>query len=335
MNRILFAALLLFATPAFADKLADAQWILAHPERNYTAEQVAWAKAYIAANTPAPRPVTTKTVSGQTAFLNALSGSKPGDTISLADGGYGLNLPAKDYGGVTVKGGRGAKISAYAKLNRVSNLTFSGLTIKCAAAMPAGGYCIKLDGTKNIGFDRVAIAGVDGTGFGFFASGGLNTGLRILNSDIGYALYGVVMYGGTDTLIEGNEFHHLGSDGISISGNRDTIIRSNTFRDARPKPGQHPDVFQMVGTTTNTLFENNVARGYWMGGGSYTKPQINVTYRNNSFALGHPNVIYLAAGSTGAVVNNSLATVDNIKPMIRLFGAGVTRKGNTLDGKPY
>jgi hypothetical protein len=331
----LILTLALFASPALADKLADAQWVLSHQDR-YTAAQINWAKAYVAANAPTPAPtITTKAISGQTALLNALSGSKGGETFLLADGNYSINLADRDYKGVTLKGGRGARIGSYAKLTRVSNLSFAGLTIRCSAAMPAGGYCFKLDGTKNITFNYVAVAGVDGTGFAFYAAGAVNTGLKILKPDIGYTLYGVVMYGGADTLIEGGDFHHLGSDGISISGNRDTIVRSNIFRDAKPRPTQHPDVFQMVGTCTNTLFEYNDASGMWQGGGSYTKPQINVIYRRNRFAVGYSNVIYLAAGSTGAVLENSLKTVGQYKPLIRLFDSGVKRIGNTLDGKPY
>jgi len=330
MKRLILA-LLFLATPALADKLADAQYILRHPEKNYAVGQIAWAKAFIAANA-APSPVATANVSSSAGLITALAKAKGGETIKLAPGNYSLQIvgvnPATP---VTIDGSAGAIITAGSSCSNSSNLTFYKVGLKGSTAMPNGAYGFKWANCSKIDWTDSELWNDDRSGTAFIAKSSINRGFRILRDKIHGWCDGLSLFGWQDTLVDSSEFYGMGADSLKISNSVNAVVTHNWFHDAASLPTTHPDPMQWQGTNKNFVFSFNTIKAAGQGTGDYGQGPNTGTIEGNSFTMSiYQNAILHS--NTDGVAKNNVAISGPIHPALFRFGR-MKHFGNRIDGK--
>jgi len=349
MLAAIVAAALLPAAPALADKAADARYILAHPEKNYSADQVAWAKSYLApiapapvaaVEAPAPAPAA-RVVSGQTALLNLLSGAKGGETFALAPGGYSANISGiRKSPPVILIGQPGVKFSA-GVIKNAAGLTFRGIRFAGSAGMAPGQAVVRLENSEAISFEDGEFDGVDHTGTAVFGRTADNRNIRIAGNSISDLSRGVVFYGGAGIRTEGNAFSGIGDDCIDYSNLtpygaiRNTISR-NTARNSFYNPGSHRDFAQLMANRGLDVVANDL----WFDGqaiNDFGSPKSNLDLNvigNVVRMISYNNAIRFDLPGTTGAANDNQVTSGKVKATMRI-PATMTKRGNTIDGKPY
>ena len=333
-----------------ASKIPDAQHILKTPD-DYTAEQIAWAKAVLAAHgvaepvpvddpvdeTPTPTPVPTGIrVSGQAELDKALQAATGGEVFNLEAGSWALNI-SKAYAstvtlncaGVTLKGG--GKISG-------KNVTINGGKVTGWSSAGQGKF-MDVSNSDGVTFNGTEFAGADSTGWAVFGRNVSN--LAIKKGPIHDCRDGVVIWTGKNITVDGVAFSRMGSDCIDPSNVDGVYVRNSSVRDAKHEKGAHPD-FVQLGTTAckNVYIEDNDLDATTMGiddFGSFTANQ-NVNIRRNRITTNEYEnaIVFEQSGTTGEVVDNIIISGPNSqgkKPRF-VIPSSMTKRGNTIDGRP-
>lgn len=195
----------------------------------------------------------------------ALKTAASGDTIYLESGTYSglsiqnvaiagnVTITSKDPGDPAVLTGLNMKAS--------SGLTFANLEF----APPEGGHFAYLvTGSKNITFTGLDVHGSMNDNPGNDSSGiaiRSSENIRIENSEFQQLVRGVTVSGSKGVVVEGNKFHDLRHDGMTVSDTSDIQILNNHLSDFYPQTGDHPDAIQFLTTNTTKASENIVISG--------------------------------------------------------------------------
>lgn len=289
-------------------------------------------------------PPTGTSIANRAALDKALASARGGETFALADSDYGM-FDFRDRlfdERVTVQGSRGVRFreanKAALKPRNLRNMTFRGITISGNGGFNDGYAVLDLANTDGLTFDDIMLANTDASGFGIFMRGGSNNrNFKFINSEVTALKYFAVIQSGVNILIKGNDSHHLRNDHIQLSGTTNVTIEGNIFRDTKLVAGDHADIIQMTGPTTNTIIRHNTASGVSQGICSHSEKnfQENLLIEGNDLNMQvYTNIIRVLAGS-GRVTDNKTTLTDAASPgTIRADGAFV-RTGNTVNGKLY
>lgn len=291
--------------------------------------------------TPVPIPQQEITVSGQTAFLNALSAAKGGETIRLADGSYSLGITnIRPASTVNVVGSRNVKFGAFGKITGSANIRFGGVSFWGKAGMADAQYAVRIAASENITFDGVLISGIDGTGFGIYVTTNDVKNSAVRNSELAKFKFAVKIQGGSGWVIEKNRFRGLSSDGVQISNTTGALIAANDMGEFAPCCGFHPDAIQMAGPNKAMRIIGNIIRGKAQGifsDGQYFQDGLAVN--DNNVAVTYPNTIRVPNSSgtaSGNVIDGSGAVSygKKVAPILQL--GGMKSDGtNVIDGRRF
>jgi len=359
----------LSATPAKADKLADAYWTLSHPDGR-SADDIAWAKAYIAANAPAPAPASQPApapapqsggmkVSSSTGLLTALMNAKGGETFVLAPGSYSITLSSKSYAApVAITSADLSKpaVIGWLKLTNVSHIVFRNVEIARKASNQTVTEALKetlakVSGGSNITFDYVHFHGsLDGDATndvsGIAISGVSN--LSITNSEFQETMRALQLGANTGVLLAHNDIHNVRSDGFDLAQCSRVTIDGNWFHDFDRGSADHPDAIQFWTTNTTrastdiVIINNRIeTRGGTGMQGIFLADQVgNLPYERvrieNNIVIGKnmPNGIF-PSHVNGLTVryNTVVSPVDDANPVwIRVDrSTGISVTGNVAD----
>lgn len=312
------------------DKTKDAEWIMANQDR-YTAEQIKWARGILGlpdgeASTPVPTGIVITT---QAEFDAALA---KGGAISLGKGEFSLNVKGS---GITITATPETIFKTGGSVSG-ANVTIKGGKVVGKPAMANGVPLLKVENSDGLTLDGVEFAGGDNSGVAIFGRNVKN--LKVINSHIHNVRDGVMIWSGSNIVVEDNLFSQMGSDCFDPSGVDGVYFRRNKIRDARHMASAHPDIVQLgTAPCKNVYIEDNDSEADTMGYDDFgcTGPNINVNVRRNKIkTVGYENTIrFLVAGTTGEVVDNEIIKGGTKNP---LFTVPTTMKksGNTIDGKP-
>lgn len=253
-------------------------------------------------------------IDNQAALDRALSSARGGETLTLTDGRYSLNVRDRHYSStVTLQGGRGVEFGI-SHISGVSNFTVRGVTFRGVSGMTDGSYIIFPERCENVTLDNVLITGPDDSGFGIFIRTPCKN-FKLLNSELTNIKYGMVLWQGVDVLIKGNDFHHIRNDCIQLSGTYGVTIEDNIFRDSRPVNGDHADVVQMTGPTTDTTIRNNRASGDSQGFTSHSEKifQTNLVIENNDIAMVNYINAIRVLNASGTIAGNRVRSHSSMR----------------------
>ena len=185
----------------------------------------------------------------------ALSLCKGGEVLELVSGDMPtarLNMIRKFSPPVTIKGNNTRFVGMF-QVEDIDGLTFDGVDMKVNATEDYH-WCIRFYRCANIEFVR---GGFEGTivpaagdvpdyrmGFGIM---GLPAGTKIRWCKF-RNLSRACSFGGGGIVIEDNDVWNC-SEGFQGSNSKVASFKRNSFRDFRPKPGDHPDAIQLLGSS--------------------------------------------------------------------------------------
>ena len=238
-----------------------------------------------------------QTVASSEALYAALAQARGGETILLVGGDYGkLLLAASTKFNITF-----AAPVTIASADPGNPAVFSGLDLRDAENLILDGlvfdYTFRPDHPiylrpfqivnstritlRNSTFDGDLARGVsdvaDGLGWAFgLALQGVSEAV-IENNEFFDFFRGLVVGGGSGTVVRGNEMHAIRMDGMNFAHVHDILIEGNYFHDFNrsKNPGDHSDMIQ-----------------FWTNGG--TRPSTGITIRGNVLMAG-------AGGSTQSI----------------------------------
>jgi hypothetical protein len=236
------------------------------------AAAVAGAPAVRSADADASDRCSTVSVDSADALNRELRSAHQCETILLEPGEYagvivsGVNVD----GTVTIESkdpAHWAQLDNF-NINSSSGLTFSH--VELAASGPPNFYAFRVDGSKNIQFQKVRVHGplssapaATPNGFGM----GGNDTIGITNSEFQHLGRGVVIGYDNNVTISGNDFHDIRTDGIDGASSSNVRVTNNHFTDFYPAPRDHPDAIQFwtVGAKESAhdivITNNTIERG--------------------------------------------------------------------------
>ena len=268
-------------------------------------------------------------------LLTALSQATGGETIQLAPGDYGaITLNRFNFSvPVTIVGGSFSSMVVTVS----SGLNFEGTTVNFVpnAASTSDSQAIRVWNSDNIHFNNatlvggVAVNGVEATAtatdstgnvLGYPVGKGINfatsTNSSITNSDISMFAKGVVLAGGHDLLIDGNNIHNLRTTPISGTVDSNLTISNNHTWDSNPWRFGANDHGDRIHIWTNGVAITGlvIANNYLdQGAGA---PMLGIYLDDNNAGLGFINVVI--TGNTlidgqgqGVLLEHTSGTVSN------------------------
>lgn len=273
-------------------------------------------------------------------LLSALAQAKPGDVIRLASGTYanvaikGLNIA----GNVTIMSADASRPAVLLDLSIKSSqgLTFSNLTF--SETKPSSDYGFTVSGSSNIQFDHLKVSGPANIGSG--AESSLmqirsSTGVTVSNSEFSNGNYAISLIDTSGTVIKGNFFHDIRTDGVRGGGNSNITISGNLFTDFYPAAGDHSDAIQLWTTNTsatarNIVITDNVVvrgdgrpiQGVFLRDTFDQMPFENVTVTGNLVVGGVYNGISVDGATSGLIANNEVYGLPDQRSSIRTGKAG-------------
>jgi len=217
----------------------------------------------------------TFTVTNATELQAAIATAPSGSTIHLAEGHYGTLALSGVAPGLTLTADRDAPaVLGGLDLRGVSGLALDGIVFDYAFT---AGDAIHIQpfgirNSDNIVIRNALFDGDDAVGTGTTADGyGYGTGLNIqdsqnvavLDSEITGFMKGIKIRNGDDIVLEGNDFHSMRSDAISLSTFRNLVIEDNHFHDRRgvPDSADHPDFIQLMSKNADVPASGLILRG--------------------------------------------------------------------------
>lgn len=260
----------------------------------------------------------------------ALKGAKPGDTVVVAPGTYGvLALSGVTFvPGVTIRG-RGAVFKGL-NLQNVQGLSLSGLEV--SADCGAGLYPAVVYGSKDIAFDQVLVHGDKNCWAGLLLRE--SAGVTVTNSEFHHLQVGVSRLNSSEVTIADNAFHDLFSDGINGGGGSNISVLRNRMTNFRPSAGSHPDGVQFWTTNapapaSNILIQGNVidrgegdvstvSQGIFVELDSADRRWSNVRILDNVILGGMYNGIFAAGVDGLEVAGNTVAGYPDMENWIRI-----------------
>jgi hypothetical protein len=289
--------------------------------------------------------------------------SVPGDTVSLAKGGYGraslngLNVAAP---GVTIRPQPGAK----PVFNNIEHSGSSGLHyasgIEVLIADPTqhnASYGVFAYGCHDISFEGLKVHGKTpartrpAQGVGVFIRGCTGR-MRLSACEVYDLAVGVSNMDSVGTAISNCDFHDLMTDGIDNAGASGVVIEANSFHDFFPTPDAHPDAIQFWGTPTNPQGRDAVVTGnrIWRGVGHTIDPdgspnptllpmqgvfaedQANMTITGNAMVGTLYNGISVSGTATALIEGNLVQGAADMGSRIIARGGSsdVTVRDNTI-----
>jgi hypothetical protein len=247
-------------------------------------------------------------VSSSAGLLKALKSMPDGGEIILKSGDYGfLDLNRAKHGLPTYKGEvtiRSEDPDAPASfsgmlLKNMSNMTFDGVVVDYDAASGAAIWTRAVlieDGAgmtfRNVVFDGDLATGLnaveDGHGTGIAMVATRVDGLTIEDSVFTQWNRAVVIGGGQDFVIRGNDISDIRSDGLNFGAVANVLIEGNHIHDFNVAKGSadHPDMIQFMNTSGSTRSENIVIRGNILDSGVGNATQ-SIFIRNEAVDRGH------------------------------------------------
>lgn len=213
----------------------------------------------------------------------ALGKVKGDETILLEGGNYGtlaMTMQSKfklDFpGNVTIKSAdpRDPAVFTGLDLRGVSNLTLDGVTFdyKYAPGHPLYARLFDVSNSENVTIrnsvfdgDTVKKPGAfdDGLGSGIGLSIRGSDNVVVENNEIFGFFRGLVMGGGTDNVVRGNEFYDIRMDGMNFAAVQGIVIEDNYLHDFRRStdPNEHSDMIQFFTSGTTRPSTDIVIRG--------------------------------------------------------------------------
>lgn len=219
-----------------------------------------------------------------------VQGAQQGDVVQLQSGTYTLNLWAlKKPGEVVVTPAPGARVVATTiNADDSAFLTFRGIAVKMTPATPIG---LEVHRSHDLTFDGLAIQGPDcraPTGLGvMFRSLPTRSNVTLKNSTLSCVGTGISVIESDDVTIDHNNLHDLQTDGITLSGVSNAVVKNNTGGDFHTAGGGHPDFIQWfnAGSTQNRNLQIIGNRFERSGGdlvqGIFGEDGSNITIQNN------------------------------------------------------
>lgn len=305
------------------------------------------------------RGMATVSISNQAQLTAALTKAKGGETFVLASGKYSVGLSGRTFAqGITIQSADSSKPAVLTgiSLKNTTGVTFKDLEVS-GSALAAGekastyGAVIKLEGSKNVTFDKVNVHGtLDGNSsndrYGIYARG--SSGIQVLNSNFEQLYRAAIFDRTTDIKVAGSKFTNLRSDGLDFAQVSNVLIDSNYFTNFSPAGTDHPDAIQFWtnGTTqasSNITIKNNQIlqgsasgmQGIFMRDEVGTLPYENVLIQNNLiYVTSYHNGIAIQGGKGVQVLDNTAVSPggDNVQLQIRLQGVnGGVVKNNVGD----
>jgi len=334
------------------EKITDALHVLENPG-DYPDRTIRWAKFVLAFHrvaepippsdpvdetptpTPTPTPVPTGTlIANQAELTKALQAASGGEVFTLAPGSYRLNCSKAYTSPVTLDCTEATFTGGHAI--SAKNLTVKGGVFK-GWANAAKGPMLTVSNSDGLTFDGVDFAGVDNSGWGIFGRNVKN--LTVKNGQVHNLRDGVIIWTGQNIVVDDNSFFKMGSDCFDPSNVDGVYFRRNKIRDAWHEKGAHPDIVQLgTAPCRNVYIEDNDSDAVTMGYDDFgcNGPNLNVNIRRNHIRTNdYENAIVIEqGGTTGEVIDNVIITgVPTKKPRF-VVPSSMTKRGNTIDGKP-
>jgi len=324
--------------PAYpAEKIPDALHILKTPDK-FTAEQIAWARAVLAAHgvaEPVPPVVTPPVVTppaptgtpiaDQAALIAALSSAKGGETFLLAPGGYSLTLSSKTFSPpITITSAGSRAKFGFVKLTDVTGLTMKNLEIghSSTVAKRESDFMMNLT-VRDFVLEGSYVHGSldsnplnDGVGIKLWSYGGV----KIINNEFA-ELGRCGTLSGDGITVTGNHIHDIRSEGFQFSNVRNVTIESNVLEKWNRDTGDHPDAIQFFTAGSNKassdirirgniiLCNREGAQGIFLRDEVGGLPFQRVLIENNFvFGRNMANGIYVDGGKDVAVLGNTVVS---------------------------
>jgi PKD repeat protein len=222
-------------------------------------------------------------------LLSALKTVADGGEIILRSGDYGrLDLNRLKFGyrefaqNVTIRSEDSEDQASFSGLflKNMKNLTFADVVVDYKASAGAALWVRStlIEDSKNITFKGVTFDGDLATGRNAIENGhgtgiGLLTtrveGLTVQDSEFFNWHRAIVIGGGVNFVIRGNDIHSIRSDGINVGGAKRVLIENNHIHDFDIAEGStdHPDMIQFMNTSGAARPEGIVIRGNLLDSG--------------------------------------------------------------------
>ena len=291
--------------------------------------------------------MTILTVSSTNQFHAALKSVKAGDTIRLAPGTYDklkiqhLSLP----GNVTITSAdpRHPAVITDMIVRDSANLTFQSLEFSTKAG---GMNTVLVFQSNHIVFDQVEVHGPLGLGSATSASPFMireSAAVTVQNSEFHDVWHALALLDTTGTVVRGNSFHDVRTDGVRGGGNSNLLVEGNLFTDFHPAAGDHADAIQLWSTNQTVAAHDITIRGNLVvrGNGDAIQgifvrdtfdklPFRNVVVEGNTILGAAYHGITLDGVAGGAVRGNTVLGTADQRAWIRVIeDHGVTIAGNT------
>ena len=224
-------------------------------------------------------------VNSTAGLVSAMKSAVAGDIIKLAPGTYsGLNVGNLSYGsGITITSADPNKVAIITdfSLSKVKGVTFNNLEMVALdhpdlIAKNINFYAFKVAGSDNVHFDNISFHGsLDGNAqndvLGLQIRDSSN--VSVTNSEFQQLNRGLAIGTSQNVRVEGNEVHHLRSDGFNFAQLSNAKILNNSFHSFTPVKGDHPDAIQFWTTSTKVASKDILISGNLIvrGDGEYTQ----------------------------------------------------------------
>lgn len=294
---------------------------------------------------PTPPAIGVIKIANDVEFDAAINKAVGGETLLLAPGNYSVNLMSKHFAKeVVVLGVDGVRFGSGGLLKDVWNLTFRTIAWRGGAKMSQGAWILRMENCRNLWFDNNDSAGIDSTGYAYYARTADNIGIRFTKGKVRSVSRGIVFYGGAGVQTEDIAFSKIGDDAIDYSalkpnGTMRNTIKRCSLRDAVINDESHRDFAQLIANIALDVIGNDLD-AQSMGISDFgtaaqgAKPNQDLVVDQNSIVAQHVSTIRIQTeGSTGRVTNNAIKSVNGNKPLFQVPST-MKKSGNTIDGKP-
>ncbi len=299
-------------------------------------------------------------VSNASQLQSALANAKGGDTLLLKSGNYGsIKIEDANFNDfVTIKSADGDNRATFSGLDVFdsSYLRIDGVHV--AATSNSGTSVLHIDNSDHIDLVNSEVNGkvdnvypIEGPAFGIYVYNG-STNIRLENNYVHDVQNGVVVFGATNAVVEGNKVDRIGADTFKFSNLDGALIKNNIGPEyLYPGDDTHADFMQFQGSPSkNVVIEGNVflpqnrfdSQGIFVAGAGGHK---NITIEQNIIYTKMANGIFVNTSSTLASTitikeNTLINALSDDRPSTRISvpdGAKVTnnivsRKSGEYDG---
>ena len=286
-------------------------------------------------------------VSNAAEFQSALKTIRAGDEVRLAPGEYAhlkiqnLSLP----GSVTITSAdaRHPVVITDLVVKNSSNLVFRSLEFSAGAKDM---NTVLVFQSHDVLFDQVEVHGPAGLGSKTASSPFMirsSQNVTVQTSEFHDLWHAIAMLDTSGTVIRGNSFHDLRTDGVRGGGNSNLLVEGNLFTDFNPAKGDHADAVQLWSTNQTKAAHDIVIRGNLVvrGDGAPVQgvfirdtfdklPFRNVTVEGNTILGGAYNGLTIDGVIGGSVKGNTVLGYADQRSWIRLVADhGLKLSGNT------